>query len=242
MFVRKLTALVLLTAGVSILAVHAQEDKPLKNKDDDRRDLTLLRRVTESTFVHEASRITLTIPKDWSEIRPQRLTRDLEPRTSTAMGIELKDRKVVATIYWLPLQAGAKLSDLIRDKETAGSYGEEFETLLTIYGKENVRAPEKRVYNGRSVYKVNIVGGPDRENKYDGILYAFEVDGVEGKWFVKIRVSYPKPAKGDTTNTNEQYAEQVINSLSDIPTAIRKGDLPKVPALPLPKEVLKDAK
>jgi hypothetical protein len=240
MIVRKFAALALLAGSMGVLVLHAQEDKPLKNKDDDRRDLTLLRRVTESTFVHEASRITLTIPKGWKEIRPQRLTRELEPRTSTAMGIELTDRKVVATIYWLPMQAGAKLADLIRDKETAGSYGEEYETLLTIYGKENIKAPEKRVYNGRTVYKVGIVGGPDRENKYDGVLYAFEVEGVEGKWLIKIRVSYPKPGKTDPANVNEQYAEQVINSLSDIPTAVRKGDLSKEPALPLPKEAMKE--
>lgn len=227
--IRRLGAAVLLLSFVCVLSLSQAQQEVLTKKDEDRRDLTLLRRLTENSFVHEASRVTYTVPKDWKEIRPQRLERKIETtRTSTMMGIELAQRDVVATLLWLPMQTGDKLTDLIRDTAVAGEYGEEYETLKVVYGKENISLPEKKSYSGRTVYKVSVKGGPDRGEKYDGALFMFESGSPEGRWLIKVRVSYPK---SDTPAGNAKYADDVLAGYGDfIPS--KKDELPKTPEVP----------
>src|SRR5262249_475785 len=58
---------------------------------DERRDQTLLRRVTENTYVHEAAHVSFTVPDGWKEIRPHRLNRKIDPRISSVLGIERAD-------------------------------------------------------------------------------------------------------------------------------------------------------
>ena len=90
---------------------------------DDRRDLTLLRRVTETTFVHEAARVSFTVPDGWKEIRPHRLSRKIDPRISTVLGIERSDRELVASLYWIPMNPDQKLSNWVRETPTGNCSG-----------------------------------------------------------------------------------------------------------------------
>ena len=214
---RVATALFLGLAGAALAqppepkAAPPKDEVPVK-KDDDRRDLTLLRRTGDNSFLHEAAKTTYTIPKGWTEIRPYRLTRKLEERTSTVLGVERQDRDMVASMYWIAVPKGAKFSEWIREADVAGEYGEEYETLKVIYGADKVAKPVKVAVNGFDVHKVNVKGGPDRGDKYDGTLYLFEVASDEGRWLVKVRVSYPKADRN-----GEQWAEEVLSGYARVP-------------------------
>jgi hypothetical protein len=220
-------------AGLFAQAPTGTKEEILLNKNDDRRDMTLLRRSESNTneFIHQAAKVSFVIPKGWKEIRPQRLYRKLNPRTSTVLGIELllerEDRDLVASLYWLPIAVGEKLSDMVRAEDTGGEYGEEYETLKAVYGKVNVTQPKIETYGAFNVYKITFKGGPRMAD--GGSLYLFEVGSEEGRWMIKSRVSYPLTEK----NANEKYAEEVIRSFTKLTGAI---DLPKEDA----KEKAKD--
>jgi hypothetical protein len=188
----------------------------LKRPADDRRDLTLLRRVTETTFRHEAARVTFTIPEGWKEIRPHRLSRNIDPRISTVLGIERADRELVASLYWIPMNPDQRLSDWVRETAagTPAEYGEEYETLKAIYGKDHVGTPVRFRSGPFDVYRINITGGPDRGDKYDGVLFVFAVESGGATWLVKARVSFPK---GDRTR-NEAWAMEVLQGFKEAET------------------------
>jgi|GEM_PF-5861155 len=181
-------------AGLSGPAALAQDLKEeiLTKPFEDRRDLTLLKRVTEKTFVHEVARVSFTVPEGWKEIHPHRLARRIDPRISTVLGIERGDRDLVASIYWIPMNPGTQLSEWVRDTAISGEYGEEFETLKAVYGKDRVSIPTKLVHGSFEVYRINIRGGPDRGERYDGTLFVFEAESGGRRWLVKARVTFPK--------------------------------------------------
>ncbi len=207
------------------------KEEVLVKPDDDRRDLTQLRRTGEDSFVHEAAKTTYTIPKGWKEIRPYRLARKLDTRPSTVLGIERNDRDMVATMYWIAVPVGAKFSDWIREADVAGEFGEEYETLKVVYGADKVTKPVKMSAGGFEVHKVNVKGGPDRGDKYDGTLYLFQVASEEGRWLVKVRVSYPKAERN-----GEQWAEEVLGGYAKVP------DTKVEPKVPLVEEKVPEKK
>ena len=200
-----LSAALAAALGAPALAQETREDV-LTQPFEDRRDLTLLKRVTERTFVHEVARVSFTVPAGWKEIRPHRLARRIDPRISTVLGIERGDRDLVASIYWIPLDPGAKLSEWVRDTPVGGEYGEEYETLKAVYGKDRVTTPARLRHDPFDVYRINIAGGPDRGDRYDGALFVFAVESGGATWLVKARVSFPK---GDRAR-NEAWAMEVL--------------------------------
>jgi hypothetical protein len=195
--------------------VDAQDTKEevLTKPFEDRRDLTLLRRVTERTFFHEAARVAFTVPEGWKEIRPHRLARKIDQRISTVLGIERADRDLVVSLYWIPMNPRETLSFWVRDTESGGEYGEEYETLKAVYGKDRVTTPTIVKHGPFDVYRINITGGPDRGEKYDGMLLVFEVEAGGTHWLVKARVSFPK---GDKIRT-DQYANEVLDGFTRVP-------------------------
>lgn len=199
-----------------ILAAPVIVQDPVKDKEevltkplDDSRDLTLLRRVTETTFVHEVARVSFTVPDGWKEIRPHRLNRKIDPRISTFLGIERSDRELVASLYWIPMNPDQRLSNWVRETASGSppEYGEEYETLKTVYGKDRVTNPARIRHDGFDVYRMNITSGPDRGDKYDGALFVFAVESGGATWLVKARVSFPK---GDRART-DAWAMEVLN-------------------------------
>src|SRR5829696_3711604 len=181
--------LVSLVAGLAALPAVGQDRKApdageevLTRPFEDRRDLTLLRKVTERTFVHEAARVSFTVPHGWKEIRPHRLARRIDPRISTVLGIERADRDLVASLYWVPMNPGQKLADWVRDTPVGGEYGEEYETLRAVYGKDRVTTPVRVKHGPFDVYRVHISGGPDRGERYDGTLFVFAVESGGQTW------------------------------------------------------------
>jgi len=193
--------------GQPEVVAQDKEEAPARPVDD-RRDLTLLRRLTEKAYLHDAARVTFTIPDDWKEIRPHRLNRKIDPRISTVLGIERADRETVASIYWIPMNPDQKLSHWVRES-LAGSppeYGEEYETLKAIYGKDHVTKPERFRSGDFDVYRINITGGPDRGDKSGGALFVFAVESGGATWLIKARVS---SVKGDRSQSDASALEVI---------------------------------
>jgi hypothetical protein len=206
----------LLAAGLTV----AQEPKDRKPADEvltkpseDRRDQTLLKRVSERTFVHEAAQVAFTVPDGWKEIRPHQLERKIDPRISTVLGIERADRELVASLYWVQMGGGQTLAHWVRETADRGEYGEEYETLKTVYGRDQVTAPVRVRSGPFDVYRINITGGPDRGDKYDGVLFVFAVESGGANWLIRARVSFPK---GDKAR-NDAWAQEVLNGFSKVP-------------------------
>ena len=193
---------------VALLGSALRADEVLVRRDDDRRDQTKLRRLSDRSFRHESAPIMFTIPADWQEISPHRLVRVLEPQPTTILGIEYAERSVVATLYWIPMPEGAKLSDWISDRPVKGEYGEEFETLKTVYGAKNVTPPQKMKFGSFDVYKIGISGGPQASDKQTGSLYLFEVAKGNSHWLLKARISSTGPLASDN------FAEAVLKGYS----------------------------
>lgn len=213
-----LVRLVLIAAFVGATAL-AQE--PAKDKDEvlprpveEPRDQTLLRRVTDNTYVHEAARVSFTIPDGWKEIRPHRLNRKIDPRISTVLGIERADREMVASIYWVPMNPDQRLSDWVRETATGSppEFGEEYETLKAVYGKDHVTTPVRFRSGPFDVFRINITGGSDPAEKNDGVLFVFAVESGGATWLVKARVSVPK---GDRART-DAWAMDVLNGFKPV--------------------------
>jgi hypothetical protein len=206
----------LLVAGLAV----AQDPAEKKPTDDilgktqvDRRDQTLLKRVAEKTYLHEGAQVAFTLPDGWKEIYPHRLERKIDPRISTVMGIERADRELVASLYWIPMGPGQSLSYWVRESADKGEYGEEYETLKTVYGKDHVSAPVRYKSGPFDVYRINITGGPVAADKYDGVLFVFAVESGGSTWLVRARVSFPK---GDKAR-NDASVQEVLDGLSRMP-------------------------
>ena len=180
---------------------------------DDRRDETYLRRVTERVFVHDLAGIAYTIPDKWEEIPPHRLARKIDQRPSTVLSIRRKQGDLSASLYWIPLNPGQKLSEFVTETAVAGEFGEEFETLKAVYGKDRVTPPVKVKVGELDGYRININGGPEKAEKYDGALVVSEVLTAGKTWMMKARISFPK---GDRT-ANEQFVLDVLRGYSRIP-------------------------
>jgi hypothetical protein len=180
---------------------------------DDRRELTQLKRVSENTFVHEAAQVSFTVPQGWKEIPPHRLSRNIDPRIITLLGIERSDRELVASIYWIPMNPDQDLSRWVRDTPVGGEYGEEYETLKTVYGKDRVTIPTRIKSGPFDVYRINITGGPPGPEKYDGTLFVFAVESGGTTWLIKARISYPR---GDKSQT-DAWAMEVLQGFHKVP-------------------------
>ena len=66
---------------------------------------------------------------------------------------------------------------------------------------------------------------------HDGTLYLFQVASEEGRWLVKVRVSYPKAERN-----GEQWAEEVLGGYAKVP------DTKVEPKVPLVEEKVPEKK
>jgi hypothetical protein len=111
------------------------------------------------------------------------------------------------------MTGGQALSHWVRETADRGEYGEEYETLKTVYGKDHVTAPVRTRSGPFDVYRINITGGPVAGEKFDGVLFVFAVDSGGSSWLVKARISFPK---GDKAR-NDAWAQEVLNGFSKVP-------------------------
>jgi hypothetical protein len=189
-----------LAGFVGLAPARAQDPKEdvLTRPLEDRRDLTLLRRVSERTFVHEVARVSFTVPEGWTEIPPHRAARRIDRRPSTLLGVEHTGRAGVASLVWTMLDPGARPTDWARDTSVRGEYGEEYETLKAVYGPDRVAVPA-RVRDGPfEGYRIDIRAGQGGQGP--GALFVFAVEAGGTTWLLKARVS---------SATAEGHAEDV---------------------------------
>jgi hypothetical protein len=155
-------------------------------------------------YVHDESKVSLKVSDGWSIVPAYRLRRTA---SSTVLGLEKQDPKLVATIIWSPLKR--PFDEVIRD--TADDRGDEYATLITVYKKEKVQRPTTMQIGPFKVFKVLIDGGPEKDES--GALYLFETGKGDNRWKVKIRAVFPE-------RDREAYikqVEEVIGSFSQMP-------------------------
>jgi hypothetical protein len=225
MFPLRLLLALLTAATVGLPLAVAQDPAAKKLKDDapvkvteELRNETHLRRVSENTYVHKPAGISFTVPSGWKEIPPHRLSRKIDPRITSVLGLERPDRELVASLVWVPMLPDQQLSHWVRETANAGEYGEEYETLKTVYGKDRVTPPVRFKSGPFDVYRMNISGGSDKPGHYDGVLYLFAVESGGSNWLVKVRISFPK---GDQAK-NDTWSQEILSGLDKMPTEVKK--------------------
>lgn len=196
------------------------KDDPLPKWNEDSQDFTYLRKITDRTFVHEEAKLSFTVPVGWKELEPQRLARKIDPRVSAVLRIEQPEKDVVASLYWIPMKPGQKMSEWVRTTQSEGEYGEEYETLKAVYGgPPRVTIPTKAKIGPFEVFRIDITGDPERGNNYDGVLYLFDVEAGTTTWLLKARISFPK---GDREKY-QPYALEVIRGYALAPDRVSDG-------------------
>lgn len=220
MIPRPFAVFALCVCGSFVFGQDPKSDTLPKNTDE-RRDQTHLRRVTERVFVHDLTNVAYTIPEKWEEMPPHRLARKIDQRISTVLAIRRSDGDLTANLSWVPMNPGQKLSEYVSDVAVSGEYGEEYETLKAVYGKDRVTLPQKIKSGEFDVYRINISGGPEKSEKYDGTMFLSEVQSGGQPWLLKVRISFPK---GDRAK-NDQFAMDVLRGYSRVPA--KGGTEPK---------------
>jgi hypothetical protein len=181
----------LICLSQSVAQTLPGKEEVLTKKDEDRRDYTNLKRINVSTWVHEPTDLLISIPKDWKEIRASRMPRKIDARPLTTVGVEHKDWEYHAIVYIAPMSATAKLEDFVRvgitDKPT--DYGEEYATLVAIYGASKLEKPIEHRIGSIPAYKIPINDGPLGTGSSLGALYVFTAGSGENRWLVRVRVN-----------------------------------------------------
>lgn len=191
------------------------KDDPLPKSVEDPQDITYLRRVAVRTFLHEEAKVSFTVPAGWKEIKPQRLARKIDPRVSAVLRVEAIEKDIVASLYWIPMNPGQRMSDWVRDTPVAGEYGEEYETLKAVYGPPpKVTLPVKSQVGPFDVYRIDI--NASERDKYDGVLFLFEVKSGDTNWLLKARISFPKADRP----LYEPYVLEVLRGYSMLPEGV----------------------
>lgn len=156
---------------------------------DDRRDLTLVYRVSERTFVHRAAGVSFTVPEGWAATPAHRTARTIDPRPSTVLGVGHAGRAGVALLAWTQLDPGARPADWARGTAAGGEYGEEYETLKEVYGKDRVTVPDRFGHGRLDGFRIDIRRGPGPGGPGAGTLFVFAAESAGTTWLLKVRVS-----------------------------------------------------
>ena len=163
--------------------------------------------LSNRTYIHKEAKVALKVPDDWHVIAPYRLRKST---TSTVLGLERNDPRVVITVIWSPL-GNRPFSDIIRTADELDDLGDEYATLIAVYGKGKVGRPTSYKSNAFSIYKILVDDGPEKEGRNAGALYLFETGSGENKWKVKIRAVYPQLNR-------EEYIKQVEDVIAQFVT------------------------
>jgi hypothetical protein len=173
---------------------------------DDPRDLDQLRRVSDRTFVHGPTRVSFIVPPGWTATEPQRLERQIDRRASSVLRIDWPERETTASLSWVALNAGEKVTDWVREEPAGGEYGEEYETLRAVYGRDQVTVPRRVAHGTFTVYRINYFIPQDGTDRFDGAVLLLPVEAGGTTWLLKARISYPKADRG----RRDEYIQAVL--------------------------------
>jgi hypothetical protein len=159
-----------------------------------------IRTMPDRVYVHEESKVLMRIPDGWTVPAPYRLRK---ATNSSILGLEKEDPRIAMTIIFSPL--GNRPWDEVIRATPEENRGDEYATLVTVYGKEKLSKPTTMRVGPFTVYKILIDDGPDKGDA--GALYLFETGKADNRWKVRIRAIYP-------SQNREEYMKQVENVIS----------------------------
>jgi hypothetical protein len=140
----------------------------------------------DRTYIHKESKTMLKVPLGWDVVAPYRLRKTA---AASVLGIEKDDPMVSLTVIWSPI-GDRPFGEFIRAAEDQ-NLGDEYATLVTVYGAKKVGRPTTFKVGPYTVYRVAIDDGPDRDGRFVGSVYLFEAGTGDNRWRVKIRAIYP---------------------------------------------------
>ena len=170
---------------------------------DDRSDL---RRETDRTVVHGPTRVAFTIPDGWQETGQNPSERKIDPRATSVLRITWPEREAAASLSWTPLSPIEKVSELVRDTPANGEYGEEYETLKAVYGRDHVTVPLRVEHGPFVVYRINYFIPAGDTQRLEGAVLLLPIKAAGVTWMLHAHVSYPKTDRG----RREEYVQAVV--------------------------------
>ncbi len=156
-------------------------------------------------FIHKDSKTAFTVPTDWTIIAPYRLRKTT---ATTVLSLDKEKPRVTVTVVWSPI-GNRPFSDYIRASSDA-DLGDEYATLVSVYGKAKVGPPTTMKVGPYTVFKVLIDDGPDQDGGYAGGMYLFEAGSGDNRWRVKIRAVYPLLNRGEYIRQVEEVVNQFV--------------------------------
>jgi hypothetical protein len=156
-------------------------------------------------YVHRDAKTSVKVPTGWEITNPYRLRKST---TTTVLGLEKDNPRVAVTIIW-SLLGKRPWGEVIRASE-GDDLGEEYATLLTVYGKGKVSRPTTYKSGPYTVFKVLIDDGPEKTTA--GAVYFLEGGSAESRWKIKVRAVFP------LTN-REEYIKQVEEVIANFAIA-----------------------
>jgi len=154
---------------------------------------------TDKGFKHPASGTEFRVPDKWQVLPPKPLP------NGVGLGINYPDQRIAVTVYWVQLDM-TLLSEYIRVKPDGPTktFGREHEALKRLYGADKVGKPEELKLAGRTVYRIQVTDGPDKDGAMAGALYVWEAGPNDrDRWLIKLRASYPKKDQAEHAKTVE---------------------------------------
>jgi hypothetical protein len=191
-------AAVLAAGAAALLAVRLWPPGPPAGAapPEDYRDQSGLRRVADRVFVHAPTGVSFTLPDGWQETDAHRLERKIDPRATAVLRADRPDREATATLTWVKLHPNERVRDWVRDTPADGEYGEEYETLKAVYGRDQVTPPVRLAHGPFTAYRINYfipTGGTER---LEGAVLLIPVEAGGATWLLQSHVSYPKAERG----------------------------------------------
>jgi hypothetical protein len=190
-------------AGLAVCRLQRPAASVEAAPPDDRSDL---RRVTDRTVVHGPTRVAFAIPDGWGETGQHPSERKIDRRATSVLRIAWPEREAAASLSWTRLNPGENVGDLVRDTPANGEYGEEYETLKAVYGRDQVTAPRRVEHGPFVVYRINYFIPDGGTRQVEGAVLLLPVDAGGVTWILHAHVTYPKSDRG----RRDEYVRAVL--------------------------------
>lgn len=180
----------------------------------------------DGRYFHRDSVTQFRPPAEWKMVHPPHRMRDGKPTTTIVLEKEKWNHHFVATLYWQQMGSLA-WEQIVNTSTDPTKYGEQYDLLVDIYGKDKVKPPEKSTVGAFDVWKIQVDGGPTpasmseasgETTKLDsplvGTIYLFKATGTDDRqWKIKIRGTYPLNRRDDA----EKFLLDTVKAFSKIP-------------------------
>jgi hypothetical protein len=235
--------------GALVLGSAGYSAEPIRDNDSG------IANLPDKRYVHVLSRMSLQVGQNW-----QKIYEPYRPRktgTTSVMGMEenlglVRDDKQqpknVVMVYFTPM-GPRPFSDIVNASEKDDKLGEEYDILVTVYGKEKVERPVQEQIGEFKVFKIVINAGPDSNLQGAGVMYLFQVGTGDNRWRIKVRGTFPITGREQSIKTvqdvvksfrpeAEIFTPEMIKEFDERTPKLRKEPLKEV-VIPPVKEPAK---